>query len=143
MANDSKDTNGANSPRARRRPAAANGASAKARGAVRAKTAKAGAAGEAAPATVKRVKAATPWGAAAVVEQVTLEQEAAGRAFASIVQLLETDEGERLVRFAYTTSGTARRGPVTLRPRDVHRLRAALGEHPALAEALGLGGGEA
>jgi hypothetical protein len=31
----------------------------------------------------------------------------------------------------------ARRGPVTLRKRDVERLREALGEHPALAEALG------
>ena len=88
-------------------------------------------------------KAATPWGPALLVEELTLPQRAGDRRFASIVQLLETDRGERLVRFAYSTDGTARRGPVTLRVRDVARLHAALGEHPALAEALGLGGGGA
>jgi hypothetical protein len=56
------------------------------------------------------------------------------------VQLLEADSGERFVRFAYTTAGAARRGPVTFKLRDLERIRAALGEHPALAEAL-LGGG--
>jgi hypothetical protein len=86
-------------------------------------------------------KAATPWGAALLVEEVTLPQRAGERRFASVVQLLETQKGERLVRFAYSTDGTSRRGPVTLRPRDIERLRAALAEHPALAEALGLGGG--
>ena len=55
-----------------------------------------------------------------------------------MVQLLETDKGERLVRFAYTTGGVARRGPVTLRARDLERLRTALGEHPDLAEVLRL-----
>jgi hypothetical protein len=87
-----------------------------------------------------RTKASTPWGAAMLVEEVTLPQRAGERRFASLVQLLETDKGERLVRFAYATGGAARRGPVTLRVRDVERLRTALGEHPALAEALGLGG---
>jgi hypothetical protein len=82
---------------------------------------------------------ATPWGAAHSVEQLTLQQRAGERRFASLVQLLETESGERLVRFAYTTGGAARRGPVTLRLRDLERLRAALGEHPGLAEAL-LGG---
>ena len=71
------------------------------------------------------------------MEELTLRQQAGERRFASIVQLLETDRGERLVRFAYTTDGTARRGPVTLRARDITRLRAALEQHPALAEALG------
>ncbi len=85
-------------------------------------------------------KAATPWGLATLVEEVTLQQRAGERRFSSLVQLLETDEGERIVRFAYSTGGVARRGPVTLRSRDLARLRAALGEHPALAEALGLGG---
>jgi hypothetical protein len=84
-------------------------------------------------------KSTTPWGDAHVVEQLTLQQRAGERRFASVVQLLETDSGERFVRFAYTTGGVARRGPVTLRPRDLERLRAALAEHPALAEAL-LGG---
>jgi hypothetical protein len=81
----------------------------------------------------------TPWGAAHPVEQLTLQQRAGEKRFASLVQLLETDRGERLVRFAYTTDGVARRGPVTLKVRDLERLRAALAEHPALAEAL-LGG---
>jgi hypothetical protein len=88
-------------------------------------------------ATTKKI--ATPWGDAPPVEQLSLQQRAGDRRFASVVQLLETDKGERLVRFAYTTNGTARRGPVTLKLRDLERLRAALAEHPALAEAL-LGG---
>ena len=83
-------------------------------------------------------KTATPWGRAELVEELTVRQQAGDRRFASIVQLLETEWGERLVRFAYTTDGTARRGPVTLRARDVARLRAALAQHPALAEALGI-----
>ena len=83
---------------------------------------------------------ATAWGASSLVEQITLPQRAGERRFASVVQLLETDRGERLVRFAYTTDGTARRGPVTFRARDVERLRASLREHPGLADALGFGG---
>jgi hypothetical protein len=83
---------------------------------------------------------ATPWGAAHAVEQLTLQQRAGDKRFASLVQLLETEKGERLVRFAYTTDGSTRRGPVTLRARDLERLRAALAEHPGLSEAL-LGGG--
>jgi hypothetical protein len=82
---------------------------------------------------------ATPWGPAYAVEQVAVQQRAGEKRFASIVQLLETDKGERLVRFAYTTDGVARRGPVTLKLRDLERLRAALAEHPALADAI-LGG---
>ena len=80
----------------------------------------------------------TPWGRATLVEELTLPQRAAGKRFASLVQLLETEGGERLVRFAYSTGGAVRRGPVTLRQRDLDRLRAALHEQPALAEALGL-----
>jgi hypothetical protein len=87
----------------------------------------------------RRKTSATPWGPAHTVEQLTLPQRAGEKRFASVVQLLETDKGERLVRFAYTTGGVARRGPVTLRLRDLERLRAALAEHPGLAEAL-LGG---
>jgi hypothetical protein len=83
-------------------------------------------------------KAATPWGPAELVEELTLAQRAGERRFASVVQLLEAKGGERLVRFAYTTGGTARRGPVTLRARDLERLRAGLAERPGLAEALGL-----
>ena len=82
-------------------------------------------------------KTATPWGAATLVEELTLPQRAGDKRFASVVQLLETDAGERLVRFAYSTGGSARRGPVTLRARDVEKLRAALEDRPGLSEALG------
>ena len=81
---------------------------------------------------------ATPWGRAELVEELTVRQQAGDKRFASIVQLLETSNGERLVRFSYSTDGVVRRGPVTLRERDVARLRAALAQHPALAEALGI-----
>ncbi|MBA3329718.1 MAG: hypothetical protein H0T39_02395 [Actinobacteria bacterium] len=91
--------------------------------------------------TSSRPKVATPWGPALLVEELTLPQRAGEKRFSSLVQLLETDRGERLVRFAYSTGGALRRGPVTLRTRDLERLRAALEEHPALAEALGLRGG--
>jgi hypothetical protein len=83
-------------------------------------------------------KAATPWGQAELVEELKLAQTAAGKRFSSLVQLLEAPGGELLVRFAYATSGSARRGPVTLRTRDLERLRAGLAERPRLAEALGL-----
>ena len=85
-------------------------------------------------------KAATPWGDAALVDQLEIQQRAGERRFASIVQLLENTKGERFVRFAYTTDGSARRGPVTLRARDLERLRKALAKHPELAETLGFGG---
>jgi hypothetical protein len=81
-------------------------------------------------------KTATPWGPADLVEEVTVRQQAGDRRFASLVQLLETDRGERLLRFAYSTGGAARRGPVTLRERDVDKLREALAQHPALTEVL-------
>ena len=83
-------------------------------------------------------KTATPWGPADLVEELTVRQQAGDKRFASVVQLLETARGERLVRFAYSTDGSNRRGPVTLRQRDVARLRALLSQHPALAEALAI-----
>ena len=82
-------------------------------------------------------KAATPWGPAAVLEEAKVAQQVGGKRFSSVVQLLETGGGETLVRIAYTTGGIARRGPVTLRSRDVERLRASLGAESALAKALG------
>ena len=81
-------------------------------------------------------KTATPWGAATLVEELSVPQRAGEKRFATIVQLLENERGERLLRFAYSTGGTARRGPVTLRGRDLERLRAALAEHPQIAEVL-------
>jgi hypothetical protein len=83
-------------------------------------------------------KTATPWGRAELVEELTVRQQAGERRFASVVQLLETADGERLVRFAYSTGGVARRGPVTLRQRDVARLHELLAKHTELSEALGL-----
>jgi hypothetical protein len=83
-------------------------------------------------------RAATPWGPATLVEELRLPQQAGDKRFASLVQLLENGKGERLVRFAYATDGIARRGPVTLRLRDLERLREALGKHPGLEEALRL-----
>lgn len=80
----------------------------------------------------------TPWGRASVVEEVTLRQRVGGRSFVSIVQLLEGAKGEPLVRFAYSTDGTARRGPVTLRGRDLESLRTALAHTPRLKEVLRL-----
>ena len=82
--------------------------------------------------------AATPWGPARVLEEVVVRQQAGEKRFAVVVQLLETRGGERLVRFAYTTEGVARRGPVTMRARDLEKLRAALERAPVLGEALGL-----
>jgi hypothetical protein len=82
--------------------------------------------------------AATPWGAATVIEEVAVKQQAGDRRFSVVVQLLEGRSGERLIRFAYTTDGAARRGPVTMRARDLERLRTALEKAPALGEALGL-----
>lgn len=87
--------------------------------------------------------AATPWGAASILEEASVPQRAGERRFAVVVQLLETANGERLIRFAYTTSGStgparARRGPVTMRARDLERLRAALERAPVLNEVLRL-----
>jgi hypothetical protein len=86
-------------------------------------------------------KAATPWGNATLVDQLELPQRAGEKRFSSIVQLLENSKGERFVRFAYTTGGSARRGPVTLRARDLERLRSGLAKHPDLAAELDFGGG--
>jgi hypothetical protein len=81
-------------------------------------------------------KTATPWGPATLVEEVSLPQRAGDKRFSSIVQLLEID-GERLLRFAYSTGGAARRGPVTIRIRDLDKLRRSLARRPELAEVLG------
>jgi hypothetical protein len=85
-------------------------------------------------------KTATPWGPATLVEELSVQQRSGDKRFASVVQLLESAKGERLVRFAYSTGGTARRGPVTLRARDVQRLVEGLAGCPQLAETLGFAG---
>jgi hypothetical protein len=86
----------------------------------------------------RQATAATPWGAATLVEEAVVPQRVGDRRFAVVVQLLDASNGERLIRFAYTTDGSARRGPVTMRARDLERLRAALERAPVLKEVLGL-----
>ena len=83
----------------------------------------------------------TAWGKAKLVDEVKVQQRAGDKRFASLIQLLEDEKGDRLLRFAYTTDGVVRRGPVTLRKADLERLRAALGEHQALGDALRFDGG--
>jgi hypothetical protein len=86
----------------------------------------------------------TPWGAATLVEKAAIKQRVGAKQFASVLELLETARGDRLVRFAYSTDGVARRGPVTMKVADLRRLRDAVAAKPALAEALGVlfdGGG--
>jgi len=83
-------------------------------------------------------KTATPWGPATLVEELSVPQRSGEKRFASIVQLLEGAKGERFVRFAYSTGGAARRGPVTLRARDMERLVEGLAGTPELAKTLGL-----
>jgi hypothetical protein len=85
----------------------------------------------------KAPTAATPWGAATLVEEAAVPQRVGDKRFSVVVQLLDAPSGERLIRFAYTTDGVARRGPVTMRARDLERLRAALERAPVLAQALG------
>jgi hypothetical protein len=70
--------------------------------------------------------ATTPWGKATCLEEISVAQRAGERRFTTRVELLESSGGERLVRFSYATDGTARRGPVTLRERDLAKLRIAL-----------------
>jgi hypothetical protein len=70
------------------------------------------------------------------VERVELPQGAGEKQFASLVELLEGEGGELFVRLSYSTGGSVRRGPVTLRARDLGRLRRQLAKAPRLAEAL-------
>ncbi|MGH3010605.1 MAG: hypothetical protein ACRDLZ_10725 [Gaiellaceae bacterium] len=87
----------------------------------------------------KPAKVATPWGRATVLEELRVSQRAGDRRFDTVVQLLQDEKGGELVRFAYSSDGRARRGPVTFRRRDLERLQRALASQPRLAEALDLG----
>jgi hypothetical protein len=78
----------------------------------------------------------TPWGTAKPIASARVAQRAGQRRFATLVEVLETADGERLVRIAYTTDGSARRGPVTLRPRDLARLRQLVSADADLRQAL-------
>ena len=91
--------------------------------------------------TASSSRIATPWGRATLVDRVGLPQGVGGKRFKSLVELLETENGQLLVRIAYSTDGVARRGPVTLRTQDLAKLRSAIEKSPALAAAFGLGEG--
>ena len=78
----------------------------------------------------------TPWGKATSIEAVSVPQRSGDKRFTTRVELLAAADGEGLVRFSYATDGTGRRGPVTLRERDLARLRVALEKAPALRRAL-------
>ena len=80
----------------------------------------------------------TAFGKAEIAEQVTLKQRVNGKQFTTLVQLLEDEKGDWLVRFAYATERTVRRGPVTLRGADLERLRVALRKTPRLQALLGI-----
>ena len=82
----------------------------------------------------------TAFGQAELVEEVKIAQRADGKAWTTHVQLLESKDGDWYVRFAYSTDGAARRGPVTFRGADLERLRKALDKRPRLRTALGLDG---
>ena len=78
----------------------------------------------------------TPWGKAKTIEEVSVPQRAGEKRFTTKVELLEVGTGERLVRFSYATDGASRRGPVTLRERDLAKLGVVLDRAPALRAAL-------
>jgi hypothetical protein len=78
----------------------------------------------------------TPWGKAKTIEEVSVLQRTGEKRFMTRVELLETGAGERLVRFSYATDGASRRGPVTLRERDLAKLGAVLERAPELRQAL-------
>jgi len=91
----------------------------------------------------KARKVTTPWGVAELRDEVSVAQRSGERRFATAVQLLVGAKGERLVRFAYSTDGVARRGPVTLREKDIAKLREAVAGRAELAGLFEPGGGEA
>ncbi len=78
----------------------------------------------------------TPWGKATSVEEVSIPQRAGEKRFTTRVELLESSGGERLVRFSYGSGGAVRRGPVTLRVRDLAKLGVVLERAPELRRAL-------
>lgn len=78
----------------------------------------------------------TPWGKATIVEEVMVPQQAGVKRFTTRVELLETAAGEQLVRLSYATDATSRRGPVTLRRRDLEKLAVAPERAPELRRAL-------
>lgn len=80
----------------------------------------------------------TPWGKANVVEEVTIPQKGThDREFAAVIQFLEDERGEGMVRFSYSTEASVRRGPLTVRLSELSKLKKALAKKPRLHRALG------
>jgi hypothetical protein len=78
-----------------------------------------------------------------VVEEVKVAQRASEKRFTTVVQLLAGANDEPFVRIAYTTDGVARRGPVTLKVRDLERVLSEVAAQPGLASVFRLKGGGA
>lgn len=82
--------------------------------------------------------ATTPWGRAAVVEEVAVEHDTGERRYDAIVQLLETRAGVQLVRFGSRAQGAHRLACLTLRADELQALEEALIETERLASVLRL-----
>jgi hypothetical protein len=80
----------------------------------------------------------TPWGRASVVEEVAVPHSTGDRSFEAVVQLLETREGEQLVRFGARRRAGRRLTCLTLRSDELHELEEALIETERLATILRL-----
>ena len=80
----------------------------------------------------------TPWGRATLVEEVAVDHEARDRGYTAVVQLLELEDGEQLVRFGARAQGAHRLNCLTLRASELERLEEALLEAERLATALRL-----
>jgi hypothetical protein len=80
----------------------------------------------------------TPWGRAAIVEEVAVEHDTGERRYDAIVQLLETRDGVQLVRFGSRAQGAHRLNCLTLRADELQALEEALIETQRLASVLRL-----
>jgi hypothetical protein len=83
-------------------------------------------------------KRTTPWGRATLLEEVVVEHDALERRYDAVVQLLELNDGEQLVRFGSRAHGAHRLGCLTLRADDLHELEEGLLETERLASILRL-----
>jgi hypothetical protein len=80
----------------------------------------------------------TPWGRAAIVEEVAVDHDTGERRYDAIVQLLETRDGVQLVRFGSRANGAQRLNCLTLRADELQALEEALIETQRLASVLRL-----
>jgi hypothetical protein len=80
----------------------------------------------------------TPWGRATLVEEVAIDHEALDRGYTAVVQLLELQDGEQLVRFGARAQGAHRLNCLTLRASELEELEEGLLEAERLASVLRL-----